>query len=62
MKPKVQEDPELKRQQAAATQEKINTIQDQLSSQTDQNLRYYGARRALAGVSSAKSPLVSMFS
>jgi hypothetical protein len=54
-------DPELQRQQAAAAQEKINTIQDRLSTQTDQSLRYFGARRAVSGVSSSSSPLVSMF-
>lgn len=59
MKPKVQEDPELKRQQQAAAQEKINTIQDRLSTETDQALRYFGARTALAGTSKI-SPLVSM--
>lgn len=59
MKPKAQkEDPELQRQQAAAAQEKINTIQDRLSTQTDQSLRYFGARRALSGVST--SPLAGM--
>lgn len=55
MKPKVPEDPELKRQQAAARIEKINTIQDRLSTETDQTLRYYGNRRALSGVGSTKS-------
>lgn len=55
---KQQEDPELKRQQAAAAQEKINTIQDRLATTTDQSLRYYGARRALSGATT--SPLVSM--
>jgi hypothetical protein len=59
MKPKAQkEDPELQRQQAAAAQEKINTIQDRLSTQTDQSLRMYGARRALSGVGT--SPLAGM--
>lgn len=58
--PKPKEDPELKRQQAAAAQEKINTIQDRLSTQTDQALRYFGTRNALAGTSMS-SPLVSMF-
>lgn len=52
-------DPELQRQQAAAAQEKINTIQDRLSTTTDQALRYYGARRSLSGAST--SPLISMF-
>lgn len=60
MKPKApKEDPELKRQQEAAALEKISTIQDRLSSQTDENLRYFGARRALAGTAKS-SPLVSM--
>lgn len=50
MKPKEpKEDPELKRQQQAARQEKINTIQDRLGTETDQALRYFGARRALLG-------------
>jgi hypothetical protein len=53
-------DPELQRQQAAAAQEKINTIQDRLSTQTDQALRYFGSRNAMAGTSMS-SPLVSMF-
>lgn len=47
---KQKEDPELKRQQEAARAEKVSAIQDRLSTQTDQNLRYYGNRRALSGV------------
>lgn len=55
-------DPELQRQQAAAQQEKINAIQDRLGTETDQALRYFGARRALSGASGSTSPLSSMFS
>ncbi|MDQ0132657.1 hypothetical protein J2T08_000558 [Neorhizobium galegae] len=49
--PKLEPDPELERQKAAAAQEKVNTIQDRLSTETDQALRYFGTRRALAGTS-----------
>jgi hypothetical protein len=59
--PKPKEDPELKRQQAAAAQEKVNTIQDRLSTETDQALRYFGTRKAFAGTSSSTSPLSGMF-
>ncbi|EHK77698.1 hypothetical protein SM0020_12260 [Sinorhizobium meliloti CCNWSX0020] len=48
-------DPELQRQQAAAQQEKINAIQDRLGTETDQALRYFGARSALSGAT--RSPL-----
>lgn len=51
MKPKVDQDPELLRQQAAARIEKVNAIQDRLGTETDQALRYYGSRRALSGAS-----------
>lgn len=51
-------DPEVQRQQEAARQEKIDTIQDTLSTQTDKALRYFGTRQALAGVTT--SPLVSL--
>lgn len=62
MKPKIENkpDPELQRQQAAAAQEKVNSIQSRLSTETDQSLRYFGARRALSGASGG-SPLISMF-
>ena len=53
---KPKEDPELKRQREAAQMEKVNTIQDRLSTETDQALRYFGSRRALSGAGS--SPLV----
>lgn len=56
MQPKIKEDPELKRQQIAARLEKVNTIQDRLSTETDQALRYYGSRRALSGA--GQSPIV----
>lgn len=46
---KPEEDPELKRQQAAAAQEKINTMRDRLATETDQSLRMFGARNALSG-------------
>ncbi|MDI7862539.1 hypothetical protein MRS76_11260 [Rhizobiaceae bacterium n13] len=50
MKPKEpKEDPELKRQRQASQIEKINSIQDRLSTETDSALRYFGARRALSG-------------
>lgn len=42
MKPKVEKDPELERQQQAARLEKVNTIQDRLGTETDQSLRYFG--------------------
>lgn len=45
-------DPELERQKAAAAQEKVNTIQERLTGDTDASLRRYGARAALAGTSS----------
>jgi hypothetical protein len=48
-------DPELQRQQQAAQQEKINAIQDRLGTETDQALRYFGARSMLSGAS--RSPL-----
>jgi hypothetical protein len=44
-------DPELERQKAAAAQEKVNTIQERLTGDTDASLRRYGARAALAGAS-----------
>ncbi len=44
-------DPELERQKAAAAQEKVNTIQERLTGDTDASLRRYGARAALAGTS-----------
>ncbi|WP_034853195.1 hypothetical protein [Sinorhizobium sojae] len=47
--PSQKADPELQRQQQAAQQEKINAIQDRLGTETDQALRYFGARRALSG-------------
>lgn len=56
--PEVKPDPELQQQQEAAQQEKINTIQDRLSNETDQALRYFGTRQALSG--SRVSPLVSL--
>lgn len=60
--PEQKADPELQRQQAAAQQEKINTIQERLGTETDQALRYFGARRALSGAgSSGRSPLVGAF-
>ena len=49
-------DPELERQKAAAAQEKVNTIQERLTGDTDSSLRRYGARAALAGTSSPSSP------
>ncbi|MBB4066760.1 hypothetical protein [Gellertiella hungarica] len=58
MKQKIPEDPELKRQQAAAAQQKVNTIQDQLSAETDKSMRYFGARQAMAGARS--SPLLKI--
>lgn len=45
-------DLELERQKAAAAQEKVNTIQERLTGDTDASLRRYGARAALAGASS----------
>ena len=56
MKPKIEKDPELERQQQQANQEKINTIQERLSTQTDQSLRVYGARRALSGAGAGRLP------
>lgn len=53
MKPKIEKDPELERQKVAAEQEKVNAIQERLSTQTDQSLRVYGARRALSGAGSS---------
>lgn len=52
---KLPQDPELDRQKAAAAQEKVNTIQDRLSTETDQALRYFGTRRALSGKSGGSS-------
>lgn len=60
MKPKIEEDPELKRQKMAAQQEKISTIQSRLSSESDDALRYFGARKALSGASGS-SPLMRAF-
>ncbi|PYE25086.1 hypothetical protein C8J32_10439 [Rhizobium sp. PP-CC-3A-592] len=54
---KPKEDPELARQKAAAAQEKINTMRDRLTTETDQSLRMFGARSALAGTGRV-SPLV----
>lgn len=48
--PEVKEDPELKRQQEAAAQEKVTTIQQRLSSDTDSALRRFGARQSLGMV------------
>ena len=53
MKPKIEKDPELERQKQQAKIEKVNAIQDRLSSDTDQSLRYYGSRRALSGAGSS---------
>lgn len=50
MKVKTPEDPELKRQQEAAAQEKVTTIQQRLSSDTDAALRRFGARQSLTSV------------
>jgi hypothetical protein len=58
MQPKPKVDPELKRQQQAAANEKISTIQDTLSSDTNQSLRYFGAQQAMAGTKT--SPLLSL--
>lgn len=57
MSPKIDTDPELVRQQLAASSAKVKSIQDRLSTETDQSLRYFGTRRAMAGVKS--SPLVA---
>jgi len=46
--PEVKEDPELKRQQEAAAQEKVTTIQQRLSSDTDSALRRFGTRQSVA--------------
>lgn len=59
MSPKVDKDPELVRQQKQANAEKVNSIQERLSTQTDQSLRYFGARRAMSG-SSGKSSVASL--
>lgn len=53
MKPKVEKDPELERQKAAAKTEKVQAIQSRLSSDTDMQLRYYGSRRAVSGTGSS---------
>lgn len=59
MSPKVDKDPELVRQQQQANAEKVASIQERLSTQTDQSLRYFGARRAMSG-SSGKSSVASL--
>lgn len=59
MSPKVKADPELERQQKQADAEKVTAIQDRLSTQTGQSLRYFGARRAMSG-SSGKSSVASL--
>lgn len=58
--PKIQEDPELKRQQLAASTEKVRTIQDRLGAETDQALRYYSSRRALVGGTGNISSITGM--
>ncbi len=52
---KMQPDPELERQKVAAATEKVNAIQDRLSTETDAALRYFGSRQALMGGSGTRS-------
>lgn len=59
MSPKVKTDPELERQQKQADAEKVSAIQERLSTQTGQSLRYFGARRAISGTS-GKSSITSL--
>lgn len=50
MKPSTpKEDPLLKQQQQAAQTQKLQSIQTNSQSDTNQALRYFGARSALAG-------------
>lgn len=47
--PQVQPDPELEAATAAAKRDKLQSIQDSVSADTDRLARLYGTRNAMAG-------------
>lgn len=51
-------DPEVARQRKIAEREKADSMKQDLSTQTRDALRFYGARQAMSGSYSAKGPRI----
>lgn len=57
LSPKIEPDPTLVAEQAAAKNEKIDAIRNRVSSLTDTLVRTFGARSSLLGANLTKPPI-----